>query len=239
MTESLTTDLSRISGAFVIGRSTAFTYKGKAVDLKQLGRELNVRYVLEGSVQRAANRMRVNVQLIDAESGKSSLGGALRQICRRPVRLAGRDRRARWPIASNATGRRRGSPRGESFRSQLDGSLFSRQALVNGVSATNMSAARDFFDRALAIDPDNVDALVGVAIVNTVGLEPAFRRRLAPRGSSRRKPPGQGAGRSRRASRWRTCAWATSTTRPTALSRRSANSSERWFDRQLGGSACA
>src|ERR1700722_1495194 len=62
VTESLTTDLSRIRGSFVIGRNTAFTYKGKAVDLKQIGRELNVRYVLEGSVQRGGNRMRVNVQ---------------------------------------------------------------------------------------------------------------------------------------------------------------------------------
>ena len=69
VTESLTTDLSRISGSFVIGRNTAFTYKGKPVALKQIGRELNVRYVLEGSVQRGANRMRVSVQLIDAESG--------------------------------------------------------------------------------------------------------------------------------------------------------------------------
>ena len=69
VTESLTTDLSRISGSFVIGRHTAFTYKGKAVDLKQIGRELNVRYVLEGSVQRGGNRLRVNVQLIDAETG--------------------------------------------------------------------------------------------------------------------------------------------------------------------------
>jgi adenylate cyclase len=70
VTESLTTDLSRISGAFVIGRSTAYTYKGKAIDLKQIGRELNVCYVLEGSVARRENRMRVNVQLVDAESGK-------------------------------------------------------------------------------------------------------------------------------------------------------------------------
>ena len=68
-TESLTTDLSRISGSFVIARNTAFTYKGKHVDLKQTGRELNVRYVLEGSVQRSGNRLRVNVQLIDAETG--------------------------------------------------------------------------------------------------------------------------------------------------------------------------
>src|SRR5216684_1429070 len=70
VTESLTTDLSRIAGAFVIARNTAFTFKGKPVDVKKLGRDLNVRYVLEGSVQRGGNRLRVNVQLIDAETGK-------------------------------------------------------------------------------------------------------------------------------------------------------------------------
>jgi TolB-like protein len=69
VTESLTTDLSRINGALVIARNTAFTFKGKAVDVKKLGRELNVRYVLEGSVQRGGNRFRVNVQLVDAETG--------------------------------------------------------------------------------------------------------------------------------------------------------------------------
>jgi TolB-like protein len=68
VTDSLTTDLSRISGSFVIGRHTAFTYKGKAVDLKQVGRELGVRYVLVGSVQRCGSRLRVNVQLVDAET---------------------------------------------------------------------------------------------------------------------------------------------------------------------------
>ena len=70
VTESLTTVLSRISGSFVIGRHTAFTYKGKAVDLKKIGRELNVRYVLEGSVQRSGKRLRVNVQLVDVESDR-------------------------------------------------------------------------------------------------------------------------------------------------------------------------
>src|ERR1700751_2191418 len=66
VTESLTTDLSRISGSFVIARNSAFSYKGKAIDARQVGRELNVRYVLEGSVQRSGNRLRVNVQLVDA-----------------------------------------------------------------------------------------------------------------------------------------------------------------------------
>src|SRR5271157_244582 len=69
VTESLTTDLSRIRGAVVIARNTAFTYKGKPLDVKTIGRELNVRYVIEGSVQRGGNRIRVNVQLIDAQTG--------------------------------------------------------------------------------------------------------------------------------------------------------------------------
>ncbi len=69
VTESLTTDLSRIRGAVVVARNTAFSYKGKPLDVKMIGREVNVRYVLEGSVQRGGNRMRVNVQLIDAETG--------------------------------------------------------------------------------------------------------------------------------------------------------------------------
>src|SRR6201993_1701630 len=69
VTESLTTDLSRISGSFVIAHNTALTFKGKAVDVKQIGREVNVRYGLEGSVQRGGNRVRGNVQLIAAETG--------------------------------------------------------------------------------------------------------------------------------------------------------------------------
>ena len=69
VTESLTTDLSRIKGLLVIARNTAFAFKGKPIDAKKLGCELNVRYMLEGSVQRRSDRMRVNVQLVDTESG--------------------------------------------------------------------------------------------------------------------------------------------------------------------------
>ena len=69
VTESLTTDLSRMRGMLVIGRNTAFSYKGKLVDARAIGCEVNVRYVLEGSVQRSGSRMRVNVQLVDAETG--------------------------------------------------------------------------------------------------------------------------------------------------------------------------
>ncbi len=118
VTESLTTDLSRIRGAVVIARNTAFTYKGKPLDVKTIGRELNVRYVLEGSVQRAGTRMRVNVQLIDAETGNHL-----------------------WA---------------ERFDKPL-ADLFDMQ---DEIAARLVARARNFFDRALAIDPDNVDALI-------------------------------------------------------------------------------
>ena len=68
ITEDLTTDLSRVSGMFVISRNTAFTYKDKPISAKQIGRELGVRYVLEGSVRRSGNQIRVSVQLIDTDT---------------------------------------------------------------------------------------------------------------------------------------------------------------------------
>src|SRR6202048_2053353 len=69
MTEDLITDLSKVSGLFVIARNSSFTYKGKAVDMKRIGRELGVRHVLEGSVRKAGNRVRITAQLIDTGSG--------------------------------------------------------------------------------------------------------------------------------------------------------------------------
>ena len=69
ITENLTTDLSRIHNSFVIARNTPFSFKGKSIDTRDIGREFGVRYVLEGSVQRDQNRVRVNAQLIDAETG--------------------------------------------------------------------------------------------------------------------------------------------------------------------------
>jgi len=69
ITETLTTDLARCSGVSAISRSTALAYKDKPIDTRQIGRELGVRYVLEGSVQNAGERTRFNAQLVDAESG--------------------------------------------------------------------------------------------------------------------------------------------------------------------------
>ena len=70
MVEDLITGLSRVKWLFVIARNSSFAYKGRAVDVKQVGRELGVRYVLEGSVRKAANRVRITGQLVEAENGR-------------------------------------------------------------------------------------------------------------------------------------------------------------------------
>ena len=97
VTESLTTDLSRIAGSFVIGRNTAFTLKGKAVDTRQIGRDLNVRYVLEGSVQHGGNRFRLNAQLTDTAAVR---GGAGAPCCLTLPAASTRCRRPRSPARS-------------------------------------------------------------------------------------------------------------------------------------------
>ena len=130
VTESLTTDLSRIRGSFVIARNTAFTYKGKPLDVKQIGRELNVRYVLEGSVQRGGNRMRVNVQLIDAETGNhlwaERFDKPLADLFDMQDEIV-----ARLANALNAAARRRrGAARRTGSDPQLDGPLFSGSGLA-------------------------------------------------------------------------------------------------------------
>jgi adenylate cyclase len=69
ITEDIITDLSKVSGLFVIARNSSFAYKGKSPDVRQVSRELGVRYVLEGSVRKAASRVRINAQMIDGETG--------------------------------------------------------------------------------------------------------------------------------------------------------------------------
>jgi|SRR5689334_8073101 adenylate cyclase len=84
MVEEIITALSRIRWLFVIARNSSFTYKGQAVDVKRVGRELGVRYVLEGSVRKGGNRVRITAQLIEAETGAhlwaDRFGGALEDV---------------------------------------------------------------------------------------------------------------------------------------------------------------
>jgi TolB-like protein len=164
VTESLTTDLSRIAGSFVIARNTAFTFKGNAIDVKQIGRELNVCYVLEGSVQRGGNRLRVNVQLIDTGTGNhlwaerfdkpvADLFDMQDEIVSRLANtldvqlVAAEARRAENSLHPNS----------------MDLFFQGRASWNKGLTPEFMLRARDFFERALTQDPDNIEALVGMA----------------------------------------------------------------------------
>ena len=169
ITESLTTDLSRIRHAVVIGRNTAFTYKGKPVDLKQIGRELNVRYVLEGSAQRGGNRLRVNVQLIDAKTGNhlwaerfdKPLADLFEMQDEIVARLAGA---LNAELIAAEARRAEQAPNPDSMDLYFQGIAWFNK----GLSPDNVTQARSFFDRALAADPDNVDALIGSARADSV-----------------------------------------------------------------------
>jgi TolB-like protein len=169
VTESLTTDLSRISGAFVIARNTAFTFKGKAIDAKKLGRELNVRYVLEGSVQRGGSRLRVNVQLIDAETGKHLWAerfdkpvGDLFDMQDEIVSRLANALNAELIEAEARRAERSANPDATDL-------VFQGWALINrGWTPEYMAQARGFFERAEALDPQDVEAMVGLALVNDI-----------------------------------------------------------------------
>jgi TolB-like protein/class 3 adenylate cyclase len=176
VTESLTTDLSRISGAFVIARNTAFTYKGKAADVKQIGRDLNVRYVLEGSVQRGGNRMRVNVQLIDAESGNhlwaERFDKPLADLFNMQDEIVSRLANALDAQLTSAEARRaEQTPNPDSRDLYFQGLAW----LNKGRTAPDsLAQARGFFDRSLAADPDNVDALVRSAYTDVLAGNYSF-----------------------------------------------------------------
>jgi TolB-like protein/class 3 adenylate cyclase len=175
VTESLTTDLSRIRGAIVIARNTAFAYKGKPLDVKTIGRELNIRYVLEGSVQRGGNRMRVNVQLIDAETGShlwaerfdKPLADLFDMQDEIVARLAGA--LSAELVAAEAR-RAEQAPNPDSMDHYFQGMAWLNQGMV----PDNIARARSCFDRALVVDPGNVDALIGSARADELDASNVF-----------------------------------------------------------------
>jgi TolB-like protein/class 3 adenylate cyclase len=163
VTENLTTDLSRLSGAFVIARNTAFTFKGKNVDAREIGKELGVRYVLEGSVQRDASRLRVNVQLIDAETGNHLWADRfdkpvadLFEMQDEIVARLANQLKTELVSAEAQRGQRAANP------DSMDLYFQGLASYNKGVNLENMDNARGFFEHALALDPGNVDALLGV-----------------------------------------------------------------------------
>src|SRR6202050_3210830 len=164
VTESLTTDLSRIRSAIVIARNTAFTYKGKPFDVKTIGRELNVRYVLEGSMQRSGNRMRVNVQLVDAESGShlwaERFDKPLADLFDMQDDIVGRLANALSDqLAAVEAHRAEKAPNPDSMDLFFQGLSW----IHRGRTPNHIARARSFVVRALAADPDNINALVSSA----------------------------------------------------------------------------
>ena len=175
VTENLTTELSRIRNSFVIARSTAFTFKGKNLDARAIGKELGVRYVLEGSVQRDQNRVRVNAQLIDAENGADLWADRFEE-----------DIADLFKLQDEVVVRLAHMLQMELVNAEAQRSLLDRprnpdaidltmrgMALLNQlVTRASSDDARDLFAQALTLDPTNADALAGIARVDA--LEFAF-----------------------------------------------------------------
>jgi TolB-like protein/DNA-binding winged helix-turn-helix (wHTH) protein/Tfp pilus assembly protein PilF len=169
VTEDLTTDLSRIADSFVISRNTAFTYKDKPVDAKQIGRELGVRYVLEGSVQRSGKQVRVNAQLINAETDAHLWAERFE-----------RDTDDLFALQNEITGRIGNALNVELITVEaarptadpdaLDYILRGRAAFAKGPARDNLAEAIGLFERALSIDPRSVGAqgLLAQALMSRV-----------------------------------------------------------------------
>jgi adenylate cyclase len=157
ITEDLTTDLSRLAHMLVISRNSAFTYKDKPVNAKQIGRDLGVRYVLEGSVQRSGNQVRVNAQLIDAETDAHLWAERF-----------DRDTSDLFALQDEITSRIANSLNLKLIRAEaarpsehpdvLDYIFRGRAAISNPYSRDTYADAISLFERALALDPGSVEA---------------------------------------------------------------------------------
>jgi adenylate cyclase len=162
ITEDLTTDLSRIADMFVISRNTAFTYRNKPVETKRIGRELGVRYELEGSVQHPGSRLRVTAQLIDAETDAHLWAERF-----------DRDTGDFFVLQSEITSRIANAlnieliaveaARSTEHPDALDYILRGRAALLKPESRDSYAEAISFFEHALALDPQSVEAQISLA----------------------------------------------------------------------------
>jgi TolB-like protein len=165
ITEDVTTDLSRIADSFVISRNTAFTYRNKPVDTKQIGRELGVRYVLEGSFRRSGNKVRVNAQLIDAETDAhlwaEQFDGDIGDLF-----VLQNEITRRIAIALNLELTSREAIRSTEQPDALDYLLRGRAAYWDWQGARSrdrLAETTRLFERALALDPRSVEAESWVA----------------------------------------------------------------------------
>ena len=181
ITEDIITDCSKISGLFVIARNSTFTFKKQSVDIKDVGRKLGVRHVLEGSVRRAGNRVRINVQLIDAESGGHVWADrydrdlediflvqdeVTRNIVQTlAIRFTGGDQ-ARW--------QERGKVNVEAYDC-----LIRARSCILQFKADTAIEARTMLERALQLDPQMAEAYAYLAIVLGTEYTNAWNGRTA------------------------------------------------------------
>jgi TolB-like protein/class 3 adenylate cyclase len=178
ITEDLTGDLSRLAGSFVISRNTAFTFKGTAVDARQIGRELGVRYVLEGSVRRMGSTVRINAQLIDAGTGahlwaeQMDVDQGTLATSQDNFGIANRLARTLSVELVNVEGRRaqRANP------DAVDLTMRGWSVLNAGPNKDDVQRSVALFEEALRIDPDNSQARVGLAQALTL----IYRNRWDP-----------------------------------------------------------
>jgi adenylate cyclase len=162
ITEDLTTDLSRIAHSFVISRNTAFTYRNKPIDTKQIGRELGVRYVLEGSVRRSSSQVRVNAQLIDAETDAHLWADRFDS-----------DISDLFTVQNEITTRIANALQLELILAEvgrctehcdvLDYVFRGRSVYLKPVTSESHAEAIGWYERALAVDPRSVEALSSLA----------------------------------------------------------------------------
>ncbi len=187
LAEDLITDLSKISGLFVIARNTAFTYRGKALDLKEVCRELSVRFALEGSVRRAGNRVRITTQLIDGTSGghvwAERYDRELTDIFAVQDEVTG-EIVAALKVHLTPDERRRVESRGTESIEAYDGFLRGRQLFWQSTSRESTAQAQALFQEAIRLDSGF--ALAHAYLALTLALEYVNRWSADPEGSLQR-----------------------------------------------------
>jgi adenylate cyclase len=168
LTEDLTTDLSRIPGSFVIAPSTAFSYRGKPIDVRQIGRELSVRYVLQGSVRRIMDSFRINAQLVDAANTSQlwaeRFDGEIAQLAKVQDHVTQRIAGALNVALIDAESQRALRERPNN-PDAVDLTMRGMALLNKPASRESMQSARELFEEALRLSPNHLQALNGLANV--------------------------------------------------------------------------
>src|SRR6516225_9180806 len=164
ITTDLTTDLARMPGALVIGRGTAFTYKNKQVDLKTLGKDLGIRWAVQGAVRRAGDQVRVNVSLTDLQTAHDVWSDRF-DGDRTNIPVLQDQITARLARSLNINLIQAESRRSEADRSRspdaVDFNMRGWTKSFEPLSKIQNAQAKALFDSALRLDPDNVDAMIG------------------------------------------------------------------------------